>query len=237
MSADGQYLGQPRTLADAALQRLRAAIISCELEPGSSLPLRELVERLEMSSVPIREALRYLEHSGLVERRPHRGAMVAPVSVEDLEETYAIRVELETMAVRMAAERMTTERARRLEQLLDEYAQAFEGRDPRARELHRELHMAVYGGSESKWLLRLIPMLWDNSERYQRLSLPVRDRSETVEEHRAIIASCSKGDPDATASALHEHLTRTVDAAMAALREENARASGPDAGESSTSGS
>lgn len=235
MSADGQYLGQPRTLADAALQKLRAAIISRELEPGSSLRLRELVERLDMSSVPIREALRYLEHSGLVERRPHRGAMVAPVSVADLEETYAIRVELETMAVRMAAERMTAHRARELEELLEQYVQAFEAREPQARELHRELHMAVYSCSESKWLLRLIPMLWDNSERYQRLSLPVRDRRETLEEHRAVIAACIKGDPDATAAALREHLTRTIDAAMAALRAETDDAAGSDPAESPSS--
>ncbi|QBI20387.1 GntR family transcriptional regulator [Egibacter rhizosphaerae] len=222
MSSDAQYLDEPRTLADAALQKLRAAIISCELEPGSSLRLRELIDRLEMSSVPIREALRYLEHSGLVERRPHRGALVAPMSPEDLQETYAIRVELETMAVRMAAERMSTERTRDLQQLLTDYAAAFEAEDPRARDLHRRLHMAIYGYSDSKWLLRLIPMLWDNAERYQRLSLPKRERAQILQEHHALTNACLQGDPDAAAAALHEHLTRTIDAALETLEEEGA---------------
>lgn len=216
--ADG--FDEPRTLADSALRKLRWAIISGELEPGSPLRLRELIGRLQMSSVPIREALRYLEHSGLVDRRPHRGALVAEISIQDLRETYAIRVELETMAVRMAAESMTPEQASDLADLMDEYARAFEAEAPNARELHRRLHMALYGVSGSKWLLRVIPMLWDNSQRYQRLSLLARGPAEeTIAEHRSVVEACIQGDADAAEGALRAHLSQTIEAAIAALEQ------------------
>lgn len=210
-----------RTLADLALAELRTAIIDGDLPPGSPVRLQEQVDRLSMSSVPIREALRFLERSGLVNRTPHRGAQVAEMSARDLNETYTIRLELETMAVRAAAENMTEEDRGRLLEMMDRYADASNRDDPKARDIHGDFHMALYRLSESKWLLRLLPMLWDNSERYRRLALPLRGTTEQrIDEHRAIVDACSVGDPDAAEKALRSHLRNTFEAAIERLHEE-----------------
>lgn len=217
--------GGARTLADLALAELRTAIIEGELPPGSPVRLQEQVDRLSMSSVPIREALRFLERSGLVDRTPHRGAQVAEMSARDLNETYTIRLELETMAVRAAAENMTEEDRDRLLQMMDRYAEASRRSDPAARGIHGDFHMALYRLSRSKWLLRLLPMLWDNSERYRRLALPLRGTTEQrIVEHRAIVDACFAGDPDAAEQSLRDHLRNTFEVAIERLEKEEAEA-------------
>ena len=94
-----------RTMAEAALERLREAIIMGELTPGTPLRLEDLAGQLGMSISPIREAVRQLEALGLAEHLPHHGAKVMELDVEELRELFSIRLAIETMAVRRAAER------------------------------------------------------------------------------------------------------------------------------------
>src|SRR3954468_23051672 len=91
-------------MAEAALERLREAIILGELTPGTPLGLEDLARQLGMSISPIREAVRQLEALGLAEHVPHHGAKVMALDVEELRELFSIRLALESMAVRRAAE-------------------------------------------------------------------------------------------------------------------------------------
>src|SRR5881409_2699673 len=93
-----------RTMAEAALERLREAIIMGELTPGTPLRLEDLARQLGMSISPIREAVRQLEALGLAEHVPHHGAKVMALDVDELRDLFAIRLALEGMAVRRAAE-------------------------------------------------------------------------------------------------------------------------------------
>jgi DNA-binding GntR family transcriptional regulator len=208
-----------RTLTDIALRELRHAILTGELQPGAPVRLQEQVDKLEMSSVPIREALRYLEQGGLVERSPHKGTRVAAASLDDLLDTYAVRVPLEALAVRAAAGRAQPDDAARLQARLAEYAAAARKKDPVAHELHNRLHMAIYELSGSRWLMRVLPMLWDNSERYRRMSIPVRGSvGSRIEEHARVVSAVADGDPDAAEQALRTHLAHTVEVARKQLR-------------------
>jgi len=210
-----------RTLADVALAELREAIVSGEIPPGTPIRLQEYVDRLRMSTVPIREALRFLEQKGLIERTPHRGVYVSAMSARDLDDTYLIRLDLESRAVRLAAESMTEADGKRILGLVEDYAKASLAGDPVARDIHGDIHMSLYELSGSKWLLLLLPMLWDNSERYRRLSLPLRGTPEQrIEEHRQIVEACAAGDPDRAEALLRSHLSNSFEAAIAALREE-----------------
>lgn len=210
-----------RTLADVALAELREAIVTGEIPPGTPIRLQECADRLQMSTVPIREALRFLEQKGLIERTPHRGVYVSAMSAADLEDTYQIRLDLEARAVRLAAERMTDDDRARILALVASYADASLADDSSARSLHGDIHMSLYELSGSKWLLLLLPVLWDNSERYRRLALPVRGSAmERVEEHRRIVEACAAGDPDRAEEALRVHLSNSFEAAIKALRAE-----------------
>jgi len=208
-----------RTLADVALAELKEAIVSGEIPPGTPIRLQEYVDRLQMSSVPIREALRFLEQKGLIERSPHRGVFVSPMSAQDLDDTYQIRLELESKALRMASEAMTDDDSARITELVERYAKASLAGDSGARDLHGDINMSLYELSGSKWLLLLLPMLWDNSERYRRLALPLRGTPEQrIEEHRQIVEAVAAGDPDRAETLLRTHLSNSFEAAIASLR-------------------
>src|SRR6185437_6962481 len=89
------------------LEQLREAIILGELPAGTPLRLDELARSLGMSISPIREAVRQLEALGLAKHVPHQGARVLDFDIEELRDLFHVRLTLESLAVRRAAERFT----------------------------------------------------------------------------------------------------------------------------------
>lgn len=86
---------------------LRAAILSGELPPGSTLGEVALGSRLGISRTPIREALVVLQTEGLVDMAPNRTAMVRSFNAHDLHEMHSLRAVLEGHAASLAAVRLT----------------------------------------------------------------------------------------------------------------------------------
>src|SRR5260370_10995023 len=137
--AEGQI--RHRTMAEFAIEQLREAIILGELPPGSPLRLDELARSLGMSISPIREAVRQLEALGLASHVPHQGARVLDFDVDELRDLFRVRLVLETLALRRAAERFTerdTEIARR--HLEDFDKSRVEGDVRRTMRAHTDFH-------------------------------------------------------------------------------------------------
>lgn len=203
---------KPPTLAAHVTEELRDAIIQGEFKPGEQLLLADLARRLDVSVMPVREALKRLESEGLVEQFPQKEARVAQLSLTDLDDTYAARILLETRVIRRSAERFTDDDYARLAGYLERYEQAYQrGEESEGRRLHKAFHFGMYQVGGSPWLLRLISALWDNSDRYRRLSLikrgTVHDRRQ---EHSAVLDACHANDPDRAAELLERHLEKTA---------------------------
>jgi DNA-binding GntR family transcriptional regulator len=81
---------------------MRKLIISGDLRPGERLIEERLTERFGVSRPPLREALRILEQDGLVQRLPRRGAIVTPLSADDVREIYSLRWALERLALELS---------------------------------------------------------------------------------------------------------------------------------------
>ncbi len=198
-----------RTMAEVALDELREAIVLGELVPGTPLRLEDLAASLGMSISPIREAVRQLEALGLAEHVPHHGAKVVALDVDELRDLFQVRLALETMAVRKAAERFgDDDRAaagRLLEQCVDARAR---GDVRRAMRAHTDFHFALYAASGSSWLVRLIRPAWESCERYRAALLAqqgsLQDRHQALDQ--ALLEACAARDPKRAADALHHHL-------------------------------
>ncbi len=205
-------VGGHRTLAERAFVTLHEAIVTGVLEPGARLPIEELAEILEMSPMPIREALRQLDSVGLVENIPHRGARVTELSVEDLREVYEVRLALEPLAVRHAAENLSDGDAQRASECLAEHVKASKQRDLRRLwSTHTAFHFALYDAANSRWGSRLIRPLWETSERYRFAMLPVRMNLDKRRlEHERILQACIDHDAEAAWRELYNHLARTA---------------------------
>jgi DNA-binding GntR family transcriptional regulator len=198
-------------MAEAALLELRDSILSGDLAPGAPLRLEELAERLGMSISPVREAVRQLETLGLAVHVPHRGARVSELALDDLRDTYEVRLVLEPLAVRRAAGRFSGEHAAAAWTHLAAYAEARGLSEPRAaRAAHTAFHFTLYGASGSEWLLRLIRPAWENCERYRAISLQRRSVPEVRREHERILEACVSHEPDRAAAELTRHLAATA---------------------------
>jgi DNA-binding GntR family transcriptional regulator len=89
---------KPLTLRGQLENHLREAIVSGRIAPGERLVERELCDRLQVSRPSLREALRVLEAERLITTVPHRGPVVASVSLQDARDLYSLRALLEGFA-------------------------------------------------------------------------------------------------------------------------------------------
>ncbi len=163
----------PAVDGECVYELLRDEIITARLAPGAPLPLSQLAEQFGVSTMPIRVALVRLETEGFVVLSRHRGAIVAPLLLEELEEIQAIRAGIEGFAARLGAERMTPESLRCMESLLE---------DVRSRAQQRvsldsyisfqwRLHAVCYAASGRERLLNLVDDYQRRSARYVRLAI------------------------------------------------------------------
>jgi len=90
-----------------AYELIREKITTLELSPGAALNEQALAAELDMGLVPVREALKLLAHENLVMITPRHGLYVADVNVPDLEQLSEMRLNMEGLSARLAAQRAT----------------------------------------------------------------------------------------------------------------------------------
>ncbi len=98
-----------RTLAGAIVERVRQEILSGEHEPGAQLRQDALAAAYGVSRIPVREALLQLEAEGLVAIEPHRGAVVTPLSPDEINDVFELRLMLEPRLIRSSIPELTAE--------------------------------------------------------------------------------------------------------------------------------
>jgi DNA-binding GntR family transcriptional regulator len=192
-------------------QRTRRAILTGDYPPGSALRLQDLAARNGVSMIPVREALRLLEAEGFVESIPNRGARVAPLSMEDMLDVYRTRIVLEVEALRQAVPRTTPAVLAKARRLNNKIIRQFVQKGHAEYEDHRAFHFALYEPSGSKWLLRLIGIVWDHTERYRRIGAARVKAGEARAEHELILDRIGAKDVEGALAALTEHLEGSVE--------------------------
>jgi DNA-binding GntR family transcriptional regulator len=195
-----------RTLHTQIAAHVREAIVRGELRPGERLKTEEIARQFGISRIPVREALHSLVAEGFVTLSPQRGAFVAELSVEDIEEIYLLRCLLEPAAARLAVANLTPELVDRLVKIVEEM-EAAEGDQPRWMDLDRTFHLTLYAASGQPRLYRMITQLRANSERYSAhyITSPqylpgARTR------HRELLEAYIRADADLAEQRTHQHL-------------------------------
>src|SRR5438128_12664429 len=111
---------QKVTRAEELRRHLADEIVRGVLGPGASLEETGIARRFNVPRTPVREALRQLAASGLIEARPHRGAVVASLSHDRLNAMFEAMAELEATCAGLAAERMSAAERQALQQTHEE---------------------------------------------------------------------------------------------------------------------
>jgi len=135
VNAPARPLSRPRRavrreqLSDEVAGRLRAAIMTGELRPGTFIRLDETAARLGVSITPVREALRTLRGEGMVQLEPHRGHLVVPLSRTDVADIFWLQATIAKELAATAVERITDEEICELEELNSRLVEVLEKGD------------------------------------------------------------------------------------------------------------
>ena len=216
-------------LSELAYQAVRGRILRCELEPGEKLKIDTLQRDHGYSSSPLREALNRLVTEGLVQADERRGFWVAPVSVADLRDVTRLRLMLDVEAleesIRAGDHAWEAQIVSSQHWLVQIEAQAQLAAPGATLTLnadwslrHKEFHMALLSACSSPKLLTMVSGLFDQAERYRRLSMRFRKepRNKAAEHRRIMDAVIKRKAPEAVAL-LRDHTIRTAENVEAAM--------------------
>jgi DNA-binding GntR family transcriptional regulator len=201
----------PAHLARSVIEAtLRAAILDGRIPCGTALRQQDLADLFGVSRMPVREALRQLEAQALLNVVAHKGAVVAPLVQGDAVETYALRILLESEALRLSIPLLTREdfeqAARYIEELETEHNYTEIGR------LNRLFHMAMYCKAPNRRLLKLVEDGLNEEERFLRFNLEAMGLGKlSQEDHRAMLRAVEDRDIERAVKLLERHLNRGVE--------------------------
>ncbi len=225
MTTPGNPPVSRRTVTGDVIARLRDDIRAGELAPGSRLLQLEIAARYGVSSTPVREAFSALEREGLLVSSPHRGVVVFRPTVEDLRETYEIRIALESLSIAAAVPRLTDNDLDHLDGLIAQMADA--AGDPVLHgALNRDFHVCLSAAAGMPKLEKLIADLRDASAAYLRLYADLAPQADAARaEHLQIVQACRLRSVPQARKAVVAHLRNTVETVAAGLDRELAEQS------------
>ena len=198
--------------AEAVHDELRAAILHNELPAGMILNQVHVAKRLGVSRTPLREAFRMLQREGLIEGESNKRMRVARLSLDGLEDLYAMRILLEGLAIRLSVPLLTEGALSALENLLQEMEKFARMEDYEAWEVpHRKFHTGLVqcvGERQRSEIMRLS----EHAERYRRAYTTEAPRAwaKGVEEHKANLDACIARDPISASERLARHYSSVV---------------------------
>lgn len=208
----------PKTLSEAVYLRLRNDILSGELRPGTKLRFADLTHRYGAAMSTVRESLSRLTADHLVVAEGQRGFRVPPISLNELWDITRLRIEIETVALSESIDAGTSDWEA---EVLAALHRLLKLEDPRNAKpalltekgafLHKKFHMSLVNASPSTWRLRVIDVLYDQSERYRRLQTSyLSGMLNSAKEHQRMATAAVERDKETATKILKSHLSKTA---------------------------
>ena len=194
------------TTSQQVAEVLRRRILSGELAEGQGIRQEAIAQELGVSRLPVREALVLLEMQGLVTNAKYKGAVVASLSSDEIEEIYALRGLLESFLLEKAIPHIDEATLQQAEAILEQ------SRDVESIEhwveLNWQFHRTLYQASGMQLALKTLEQILARSDRYFRLQRSMSEhlKDTNEEQHRNIIALLRAGDARAVVVAMREHI-------------------------------
>jgi DNA-binding GntR family transcriptional regulator len=208
-----------RSLHDELVGLLRDLIVDGELKPGQKVPEQDLCRRFGVSRTPLREALKVLAAEGIVTLTPNRGATVATITSEQIDELFPIMGVLEALAGELACKHATAGDVHRLRQMHDKMMQHFARGDRKGYlRLNREIHRELFAISGNAALAQMYEQLLVRTHaiRFIARKSPARWQ-EAVDDHAEMIAALEARDGARVADILRRHLDHKAQMVREAL--------------------
>ena len=216
---DLQIEKKSATLRGLVEDKLREAIAAGVFAPGQRLIERELCDMLGVGRTSVREALRQLEAESLIESLPHKGPVVARISVEEARQLYSLRTLLEAHAGRRCAQTADDDFLQRLDAAVETFVKASECKERVAMiEAKTAFYDLLMEGCGNKYITRTLTGLHNQISALRLTSMSRPDRlPRSIAEIRAIAAAIRSGDPARAADACRRHIENASEVALAQM--------------------
>ncbi|MGI6005885.1 MAG: GntR family transcriptional regulator [Ruminococcus sp.] len=206
-------------LRDVVFNTLREAILHGELKPGERLMEIALANRLGVSRTPVREAIRKLELEGLVIMIPRKGAQVAQITEQDLNDVLEVRLGLEELAMHFACERIDDEHLEEIAQAAKAFEQLMDNDDVTAlAEADVHFHELIYQATQNQRLMQIINNLREQMYRYRIEYLKDSAARRTLaKEHKEIYQALKDRDFERANHWMKDHIENQQKAIIKSL--------------------
>jgi len=216
--------GQPpivrRTLHDEVAEQLRQLIISGELPPGQKVPEALLSERFGVSRTPMREALKVLASENFVQLLPNRGAIVARLTRQEIDELFPVMGALEALAGELACQNLKLKDLAHIRKLHEQMVACHAKDDwPGYARHNRAIHEQIFAMAGNATLTALYQQLLMRirNVRFVAKSSPEGWRA-AIQDHEDMIRALEQRDGPSLARTLRMHLRHKADVVEEALR-------------------
>ncbi|MBQ6426013.1 MAG: GntR family transcriptional regulator [Clostridia bacterium] len=197
------------SIADQIFNELEHDILTGVYEHDELLTELKLSETLGVSRTPVREALSRLAQEHIVEMTS-KGARVMGITEKDIEDIYAIRYRIESLAAKMAAENADEQGLKELKRLLDlqEFYTEKDDHDG-TNAADSGFHQALYALTKSPTMIQTLGPLHRRIVKYRRVSYETPDRAITsLGEHRGIYEAIAAGDGEKAEELMRVHIEK-----------------------------
>ena len=194
------------TKQQTVYRSLRKDILTAQLKPGERLVIDRIAEAHQVSAIPVREALSQLEREGLVEIRPHAGAMVTDIPASAIQEIFALLEAMEVVSCRLGMTRLTTNDLSFLKDLADKMEETEDAED--WLNLNRLFHESVPRLAGLPRLEEQIVKVGESWERLRRLRFAGRkgeDKARADRQHHELVEALTNRDEEAAIQVIQDH--------------------------------
>lgn len=205
MKLDAVDVRQAASAADIVYEALRKAIIEGDLAEGENLRQDHIAQMFNTSRIPVREALSRLEQHGLITTERYKGAVVAGLSIEEIEEIFEFRALIEAEVIRLAVPNLD----RRTLELARQHCEEFEREENADRwgEINRNFHYSLYEAARRPYYLQIVRASLDRIDRYLRAQLTLTSGvARARREHKTILDACMARDAERACALTRDHI-------------------------------
>lgn len=211
------------SLRQRATDKLREAILSGAFSPGQKLVEKDLWQSLGISRTVLREALQHLQAEGLIHNIPYKGPVVATLTLQDVNDLYAVRGALEGLASAEFARHASTEQIAQLRAALDVL------RTPAACASTQSLlsaknafYAVLLEGCGNRMIGELLTQLNNRVNALRRVSLSSEGRlSQTLQELDGVVQAIEARQPEEAQRLSSAHVVRAAEVVRASFQDKD----------------
>jgi len=206
-----QTASVPKTARERVYLTLKEWIQNNTLKPGEKIYDTELADYFEVSRTPVREAMQLLAEQKLIEIRPGKESIIAPIDLDAVKEIYMILAQLQALAVRFAFPKITEQTIEQLEEInrsiptasISEYLAA-----------DNAFHKCIQDAAANPFLDNFCDLLNAHITRFKFIYLEETadyDKEKSFRSHQQIIDAFKTGDLQQAEKATYDNFTFMID--------------------------